>query len=468
MLQAVNEAIAGWSGRVAAADPAHQRVRLATRAAASLGVAIAVMEPITSAAGQPVSVVMLAAIVAMVSATSVKDGRRRDALVTIVESGVISLAIVALAALLSPHPVVADAAFVAVMTGSVLLRRFGQRGFALGQLAFMTYFFALFLEARTHQLPWLSYAVVCGAASTAVVRCVLLPDRPAADLRRLLRAVEGRVGDLADQVREWLGAVGPDPADQRTRHLVRAGSRLGEVTLLLERQLELPAAAKLVADVEALRGLVFDVELAAEHLSDAVRHDGPALSERARAGFVARAGRLADAARAGRPVRGTQPDALALTARGMKARPDDAPHLAGAFRRVEHGLRELAGVVVTGRLLDGFVAAPSGVTVSSGAAPGRPSFRLVNRTAVQVAVAGVLAMLAGKEISSARWFWAVLASYVVFINASSRTATLRRAVGRVVGGAHGRIQHSGDCRHHQYRHEEEVQRVTTHHQRRLV
>jgi uncharacterized membrane protein YgaE (UPF0421/DUF939 family) len=56
-----------------------------------------------------------------------------------------------------------------------------------------------------------------------------------------------------------------------------------------------------------------------------------------------------------------------------------------------------------------------------------------SRTAIQVAVAGALAMLAGKEISPARWFWAVLASYVVFINASTRTATLRRALGRVAG-----------------------------------
>ena len=165
---------------------------------------------------------MLAAIVAMVTSTSTKDGRRRDALVTIAECGVVSVAIVAVVAVLSPHPVAADAMFVAVMSGSVLIRRFGARGFALGQLAFMTYFFALFLDARTRQLPWLCYAVVCGAACVAVVRCLLLPDRPAADLRRLLRAVEARVADLADQVQALALRHRPGPW-RRTHPAPRTG-----------------------------------------------------------------------------------------------------------------------------------------------------------------------------------------------------------------------------------------------------
>ncbi|MDX6203646.1 MAG: hypothetical protein QOJ83_3146, partial [Frankiales bacterium] len=425
----IREALAAWEGRVAAADPARQRARLAIRAAASLGLSLVVMEPLASGNGQPVTVVMLAGVVAMVSATSVKDGRRLAALATIGAATVISLAVVSCAAALSPHPTAADIAFVGVMTGSVLLRRWGQRGFALGQLAFMTYFFALFLDARVHQLPWLSLAVLVGSASTAVVRCVLLPDRPAADLRRSLRALSSRVADLADEARLWLLATGLDPAELRTRRLVRAGSRLGEVALLVERQLEQPQAADLVADVDALRGLVFDVEAAAGHLADAIRREGPALSDRARARFAARATRLAAAARAGRPVPGSRHDPLTVTA-GSTPRPDDAPHLAAAFARVEATLGTLAEVSVAGHLLDGFApaGAPSERTPVSPA-----SVRNSSRTAIQVAIAGALAMLAGKEISSARWFWAVLAAYVVFINASTRTATLRRALGRVAG-----------------------------------
>ncbi|MDX6207287.1 MAG: hypothetical protein QOF39_3344 [Frankiales bacterium] len=431
LLPGLREAIAGWIGRVAAADPARQRARLGTRAAASVGIALGVMEPIASSARQPVTVVMLAGVIAMTSATSVKDGRRLAALLTIGEATAISLAVVACAAVLSPHPMAADIAFVAVMTGSVLLRRWGQRGFALGQLAFMTYFFALFLDARVHQLAWLSLAVLVGAGATAVVRCLLLPDRPATDLRSSLRALEGRIADLADEARAWLTATGDDPAQLRTRRLIRAGSRLGEVALIVERLLEQPAAPTLVDDVDAVRGLVFDVEVAAEHLADAVRHDGPQLSDRARARLAARAGRLAAAARAGRPVRAPRTDPLAVTARAGRSRDDDAPHLAGAFARVEAGLADLTRVVVTGRLFDGFgpVAAPP-----AAAAPvSRTALEHTTRTTIQVAIAGALAMVAGKQISSARWFWAVLASYVVFVNASTRTATLRRALGRVVG-----------------------------------
>jgi uncharacterized membrane protein YccC len=431
LLPSLREAAAAWQGRLAASDPARQRARLATRAAASLGLALAVMEPIASSNGQPVTVVMLAGVVAMTSATSVKDGRRLAALVTIAEAALISLAIVACAAVLNPYPTAADSAFVVVMTGSVALRRFGERGFALGQLAFTTYFFALFLDARTHQLAWLTVAVLVGSAATAVVRTLLLPDRPGADLRRALRALEARIADLADEARAWLTMTGEDPAQLRTRRLIRAGSRLGEVALIVERLLEQPEAATLVEDVDAVRGLVFDVELAAEHLSDAVRHDGPELSDRARARFAARAGRLAAAARAGRPVRPARQDALAATAGAARSRADDAPHLAASFARLEAGLAELNQVVVTGRLLEGYARVPArqaaAVPVSA------TVIAHTTRTTIQVAIAGGLALLAGKEISSARWFWAVLASYVVFVNASTRSATLRRALGRVVG-----------------------------------
>jgi hypothetical protein len=367
VLPSLREAVAAWQGRSAAADPAGQRVRLATRAAASLGLALAVMEPIASSNGQPVTVVMLAGVVAMTLASSVKDGRRLASLVTIAEATLIMLAIVACAAVLNPYPTAADIAFVVVMTGSVALRRYGQRGFALGQLAFTTYFFALFLDARVHQLAWLTVSVLVGSVATAVVRTMLLPDRPAADLRRALRALEGRGADLADEVRAWLTATGADPAQLRTRRLIRAGSRLGEVALIVERLLEAPESAALVDDVDALRGLVFDVELAAEHLSDAVRHDGPELSDRARARFAARASRLAAAARAGRPVRAARADALATTAAAARSRADDAPHLAAAFARFEAGLAELNQVVVTGRLFDGF--GPAAAAPQAAAAP---------------------------------------------------------------------------------------------------
>ena len=421
--------LAEWDGRIAAADPARQRARLATRAAASLGLALAVMGPLASLGSQKVTVVMLAGVVAMTSATSVKDGQRLAALATIGGAAVIALAVVSCAAALEPHPLAADIAFVAVMTGSTLLRRWGQRGFALGQLAFMTYFFALFLQAHTRQLPWMALAVLVGSAATAVVRCVLLPDRPAADLRRALRALGARVADVADEARLWLTSHHPD---DRTRLLVRAGSRLGEVALIIERLLEQPSAARSVPDVDGLRGLVFDVEVAAEHLSDAIRHDGPALSDRARARFAARAGRLAFAARTGRQVQSSRSDALAATARDARRQHDDAPHLSQVFARLEESVAALSRVVVPRRLLDGYLP----MAQTAGPAGGAPWPDTV-RSAVQVAVAGALSMVAGKEISSARWFWAVLASYVVFINASTRTATLRRAVGRVVGTVGG-------------------------------
>ncbi len=207
----------------------------------------------------------------------------------------------------------------------------------------------------------------------------------------------------------------------------------------MERLLESSQVAELVDDPDALRGLVFDVEAAAENLSSVVRREGPGLSERARARYAARAGRLAVAARAGRPVRVDRTAALAMVAREQQPRSDDAPVVARAFGRVETGLADLSSVVVTGHLLEGFApvaavpAAKSPDPTPRAGSVQRPGLSLHARTAVQVAVAGALAILAGKSLSPVHWFWAVSASYVVFVNTKYRAATVRRAFGRVAG-----------------------------------
>jgi hypothetical protein len=57
-----------------------------------------------------------------------------------------ALAITA-AALLAPHRVASDVVFVVIVFAAVYIRRFGARGRALGMVAFMAYFFTLYLRA---------------------------------------------------------------------------------------------------------------------------------------------------------------------------------------------------------------------------------------------------------------------------------------------------------------------------------
>ncbi|MBN9756052.1 hypothetical protein DMP14_11490 [Pseudonocardia sp. Ae707_Ps2] len=89
--------------------------------------------------------------------------------------------------------------------------------------------------------------------------------------------------------------------------------------------------------------------------------------------------------------------------------------------------------------------APSGETVSSGETggdtpAGRDRFEglaLHTRQAVQVGVATSLAIVVGELISPARWYWAVIAAFVVFAGTASRGDVLSRGWARAVGTAGG-------------------------------
>ena len=58
---------------------------------------------------------------------------------------------------------------------------------------------------------------------------------------------------------------------------------------------------------------------------------------------------------------------------------------------------------------------------------------LLTRQSIQVAVAGTLAILAGRELSQARYYWAVLAAFVAFAGTATRSETFIKATNRVVG-----------------------------------
>ena len=58
-------------------------------------------------------------------------------------------------------------------------------------VAFISYFFALFLRASPGQIPVLAVAVAVGLGASLFVRTLIFPDRPRAEVRHLLRALRG-------------------------------------------------------------------------------------------------------------------------------------------------------------------------------------------------------------------------------------------------------------------------------------
>lgn len=64
---------------------------------------------------------------------------------------------------------------------------------------------------------------------------------------------------------------------------------------------------------------------------------------------------------------------------------------------------------------------------------GRGLARATTRQAVQATAGGALALLAGQLLSEERWYWAVGATWWVFVNTTSRGETLVRGFRRVLG-----------------------------------
>ena len=198
-----------WRTLLAGVDPGLIRLRLASIAVLAMAVAAGATELVrlTLAPNEPVTVLLFAGVVAMISNLAVNEtslGRQR---VTTALMALPAVAATAAGTLLVPQRILADVVFVAVMVGAVYVRRYGPRGFALGQIAFMTFFFTQFLQAQPSQLPWLIVAVLFGLAATLLLRGVVFAERRERTLRRLVAAFRARAFAVLGSVYllYWLG-----------------------------------------------------------------------------------------------------------------------------------------------------------------------------------------------------------------------------------------------------------------------
>lgn len=452
-------------GRFVAADPDLARFRAASRATVSLVLGLAVAALLVRLTGGPGVVAVFAGVLAMVSAAAVQDATAGARAITVVCLPLVAGLALVLAALSDPYPLLADAAFVVVMGGAAYARRYGPRGAALGTVAFMSFFFALFLAVKPAQLPLLLAGAVLSAGAMSVVRFLVLPDRPASDLRRMLRAFIGRVGAVCEDAARTLRAPDDDKVARRMRVEV---AQLDQVALRIEQQLEHPRLAALVVDAEGLRGRLFAAEQAAEHVSAAVQADLGRLDPDARERLAGTAVRTARHLRAAVSRPGPfdpAPVAAGVGAQVLSPRgPGAETHVDGALRHLAQQLDAVGRYRVDGSrgrapdrrtqpVLTGVGLLPedlvagdehpsrSAPTTPEAAEPadapderpGPDEAALARRAALQVSLAGALAIVGGQALSTQRWYWAVITAFVVFTNAPTRVVTTRRALLRVLG-----------------------------------
>jgi uncharacterized membrane protein YccC len=413
-------------------DPGLTRLRMATRTTGALATSLLVLFLLTKATNQPLTVALLGALITMISARSVNEpdpGRQR---ITMALLPLPTALAVTAAALVSPHPVIADVLFVVVVFGAAYARRFGPRGTALGMVTFMSYFFTLYLRAKFSELPWLIGATIVGTLCSYVWSAFIMPDRPESVLRENIRSLRARMAIVIDTTAETV-RIG-DPDERRQRRLRIRARRLNETALLVQAQIEdrvNPSVLWPGVSGEDLAMWLFDAELTVERLATAGTRaafaDIPAGTR----------AELADTlAMLSRAIRTPHTDALRLTAnvaqQQLDRHPNDVP-----VRRLALAIVDTAKATAEVRKRIERVAVgaaePPEIVAPAGERQFRPGMLQSTRQAIQVAVAAALAIVVGETVSPSHWYWAVIAAFVIFAGTNSWAETLDKGWQRLLG-----------------------------------
>ena len=437
-----------WIG----SDPGLLRLRMATRTTAALACSLLLLFLLTKATGQPMTVAILGAVITMIAARSVNEPDPHQQRITMALLPLPAALAITAAAVLAPHKIAADVAFVLVVFTAVYIRRFDARGRALGMVAFMAYFFTLYLRASLSELPWLFGAVLVGTLCTFVMSNYVLPDRPERVLRATVRSLRARMAIVVDTTADAL-RVGR--LDERRQRRFRARiARLNETALMMQSQIEdkvNPTALWPGVSGEHLAPWLFDAELAVEWVAIAGQRAAavaPDIPVGIRLELAGTLGQLAWA------IRTPQPDALRRAANRAQQILDQRPYSAPTDDAGEAAVRRLALAIVAAakatadvRALVEHVTSPEGHGVDapppaseSDAPAPEPDDRPrdtgllpTTRQAIQASVAASLAIVTGELVSQSHWYWAVIAAFVIFAGTKSWGETLTKGWQRLLG-----------------------------------
>jgi uncharacterized membrane protein YccC len=421
---------------------------MATRTTAALACSVAMLYLLTRATGQPLTVALLGVVITMIAARSVNEPDPHRQRITMALLPVPAALAITAAALLAPHKIAADVVFVVVVFGAVYIRRFGPRGRSLGMVAFMAYFLTLYLRASISELPWMIGAVVVGTLCTFLMSTYVLPDRPERVLRATIRALRARMAIVVDTTAEVVRTGRVD--ERRRRHMRARTIRLKETALMVQSQIEDKADPAMLwpgVTAEQLAPWLFDAELAIEWVATAGRRAAALASD---IPADTRAELLTALTQLARAIRIPQPGGLRQAADQAQRVLDQQPTPTAADDPGTAAVRRLALAIINAAtatsevraIVEGAVAGRTPPPASDSVAPGADAaageqggsgLRQTTRQAIQVAIAASLAIVIGELVSPSRWFWAVIAAFVIFAGTNSWGETLTKGWQRLLG-----------------------------------
>jgi hypothetical protein len=355
------------------------------------------------------------------------------------------------------------ALLVVTLTVGTYSRRFGPLGFNGGVLAFMGSFLGFFIQnyVPIGDFGWLAAEVGIGVAGILLVHFTLFYPHAGAAVRRMQRSYAARARDVASEVAELYEATvrsgKNDESHQRAeRQLQRQLLRLNEAALLVDAQLNNPAAVPAGWSAAALHQRLFDAEVGLTNTARfalAIGRRGlPAPVTTAVGATLAsiRALDLAAVLDATAAIRelledhdeertGLTPDDRIIAHRFATSVADFSVALR-AFRRYPEGEpADDAGFVTQvatfGGWLPGSAFIAGAASAERGGARLRERVRLAPyaRTAIQMAVAISGAIIAGDALSGRRFYWAVIAVFVTFMGANTAGEQVRKSMFRIAG-----------------------------------
>ncbi|WP_020673358.1 FUSC family protein [Amycolatopsis nigrescens] len=407
-----------------ASDPGFVRLRLGLSAVLGIAIAVAALAPL----GQPLTVILVGAIAAMMSAFTISDptpGQQAVTLGLVLLAGAASLT---LASVGSAAPPLDSVIFVLLIFVAVYAQRFGSRGIALGSASFFLFFFAMFLQTHLRQVPALLLALLIGVAANALVRFVLLPRRADAELLRIRRAFRARLGAVIRAAEGYLGNGGGDRARAQLR---RANDRLHECVLLVE-----DTAADVVDNraADLLRRRAIEVELAVQWLTITTqRTAAEPLTPEVTAeliGALQRFHSLIERDPRDLPLISETGEFSRMLVEGSKLaeRPEQGDELRRAI--ADLALADVNAQRIAERDYSAEAETPDETEDDKTAVF---AYDNQTRSAIQAVLGGGLAVLGGELVSHQRWYWAVLTVFVVFIGTSTAGATFVKGARRLAG-----------------------------------
>ena len=457
--------------RVVASDPGLGRLRMAGSGALSMASALGVeyLFAVLVQAGSMGTLIsmLLGAIVAMMGSMALTGHgvwpKVRNAVFFPVAIGAGMVAGIAVAGSTD----LMLAVFVAVMFAAVFVRRFGIPFFFYGFMGWMGYFFASFLHASWAMVPSMLVAIVIGTVWVLLLSTTVLRVNPTRTLRRTVRACDASARAVARAGAEVLARAGDQQALRRARStLRRRQARLSEVALMVEAWSGEPGAMPQGRSAPALRRRLIDAQQALDTIAgeaDALATADPTMADLAfpvldrlaRRNDVGaeQAARTLDTTLDG-PRDGPCDGSRDCLGSGQQAGAAAARHLAAAVLEFV-ALARAARVPPKGTDVhedaeeDGEEFEPA-VMLAMGNLPGSPAVArdvpahqadwnplarldMTSRQAIQVALAGALAIVAGRMLDPTRYYWAVIAAFIMFTGTATRSETFLKGVNRVLG-----------------------------------